>query len=142
MITFDMQALADQAVKARELAYAPYSHFLVGAALLAEDGTVYTGGNIENAAYTVSNCAERTALFKAISEGARKFKAIAVAAAPDTNDGTGALPGGTPCGVCRQALFEFGGNDLIIIMAKGTDGYEVKTLGELLPMGFGPADLA
>lgn len=134
--------LAKAAVAARKNAYIPYSRFAVGAALLAQNGTLYTGCNVENAAYSVCNCAERTALFKAVSEGVRHFAAIAVAGAPEANDGSGALPLCTPCGVCRQALYEFGGDTLPVILSKGTDGYEIRTLGELLPMGFGPQNLA
>ena len=99
---------------------------------------MYTGCNIENAGYTATNCAERTALFKAVSEGERQFTAIAI---------VGSLQGQTntlvtgPCGVCRQALYEFGGPGLTVIMAKSADDYIVTTLGELLPYGFGPANL-
>ena len=118
--------------------YAPYSHFPVGAALECADGSVFTGCNIENAGYTPTNCAERTALFKAVSEGERKFRAIAI---------VGSLQGRVnklvtgPCGVCRQALYEFGGPDLTVIMARTEEDYIVTTLGELLPYGFGPANL-
>lgn len=127
------------AFAAREKAYAPYSGFLVGAALLSKDGRVFTGCNVENAAYSVTCCAERTALFKAVSEGAREFEAIAL---------VGALKGQVnteitaPCGVCRQALYEFGGPNLRVIMAKSEEDYLEKALGELLPLGFGPANLA
>ena len=130
--------LIETAFQAREFAYTPYSHFRVGAALLAKDGRVFTGCNIENAAYSVTNCAERTALFKAVSEGAREFEAIAI---------VGSMEGqvneliSAPCGVCRQALFEFCGNDLRVILAKSVPDYLDTTLGELLPSGFGPANL-
>lgn len=130
--------LIETAFQAREFAYTPYSHFRVGAALLAKDGRVFTGCNIENAAYSVTNCAERTALFKAVSEGAREFEAIAI---------VGSMEGqvneliSAPCGVCRQALFEFCGNDLRVILAKSATDYLDTTLGELLPYGFGPANL-
>ncbi|MDL2214042.1 cytidine deaminase [Clostridia bacterium OttesenSCG-928-O13] len=139
---FDPVQLVRAAVAARQNAYAPYSHFAVGAALLAEDGTVFTGCNVENAAYGVSNCAERTALFKAVSEGHRTFAAIAVAGAAAGSNYTGPQPRCSPCGVCRQALFEFGGKDLFVVLATGGDGYEMHTLGELLPLGFGPHNLA
>ena len=133
-----IQSLIRQAFAARRFAYTPYSHFQVGAALLAQNGKVYTGCNIENAGYTPTNCAERTALFKAVSEGERQFSAIAIVG---SMQGTvNALVTG-PCGVCRQALYEFGGPALTVIMAKTEDDYIVTTLGELLPYGFGPANL-
>lgn len=130
--------LIEAAFEARENAYTPYSHFRVGAALLAKNGQVFKGCNIENAAYSVTNCAERTALFKAVSEGVREFEAIAI---------VGSMEGqvneliSAPCGVCRQALFEFCGNDLRVILAKSATDYLDTTLGELLPYGFGPANL-
>lgn len=137
---FDAAALARAAVDARRLSYSPYSHFAVGAALLAEDGTLYTGGNIENAAYSVCNCAERTALFKAVSEGRTRFTALAVAGGPaGANEAD--LPLCTPCGVCRQALYEFCGDALPVVLAHGNGQYRQLTLGELLPLGFGPKDL-
>ena len=134
----EKQALIRQAFAAREYAVAPYSHFTVGAALLAKNGQVFTGCNIENAGYTPTNCAERTALFKAVSEGVTEFSAIAI---------VGSLEGKTntlvtsPCGVCRQALFEFTGPDLTVILAKSETDYMETTLGELLPYGFGPKNL-
>lgn len=130
--------LIEAAFEARENAYTPYSRFRVGAALLAKNGQVFKGCNIENAAYSVTNCAERTALFKAVSEGVREFEAIAI---------VGSMEGqvneliSAPCGVCRQALFEFCGNDLRVILAKSATDYLDTTLGELLPYGFGPANL-
>ena len=133
-----IQDLIRRAFAAQKFAYTPYSHFNVGAALLAQNGKVYTGCNIENAGYTATNCAERTALFKAVSEGERRFTAIAI---------VGSLQGTVnelvtgPCGVCRQALYEFGGPDLTVIMARTEDDYIVTTLGQLLPYGFGPANL-
>ena len=139
MKEFDRQALIQQAFEAREKAYTPYSHFRVGAALLVKSGKVYTGCNIENAGYTPTNCAERTALFKAVSEGERKFDAIAIVGSMEGK--VNQLVTG-PCGVCRQALYEFGGDDLIVIMAKSADDYIERTLGELLPFGFGPANLS
>ena len=126
------------AFKARSFAYTPYSHFKVGAALLAKNGMVYTGCNIENAGYTPTNCAERTALFKAVSEGVREFDAIAIVGSKVGEKNT--LVTG-PCGVCRQALYEFGGPKLTVIMAKDENDYIVTTLGDLLPYGFGPANL-
>ena len=129
--------LAALAIEARETAYCPYSGFAVGAALLAESGEIYTGGNIENAAYTPSNCAERTAFFKAGSAGERKFTAIAVAGGK-----AGGPPASfcAPCGVCRQVMREFCADDFKIILAKA-GGMELYTLAALLPESFSPDDL-
>ena len=120
--------LMELAVKARKNAYAPYSGFCVGAALLAKSGKAYTGCNIENAAYTPTNCAERTALFKAVSEGEREFTAIAIVG------GKGDEPKEfcAPCGVCRQVMAEFCTSDFRIVLGEN----EALTLGELLPYGF------
>ena len=134
----EIQALIRKAFEGQQFAYTPYSHFRVGAALRARDGRVYTGCNIENAGYTPTNCAERTALFKAVSEGVREFDAIAIVGSRQGEVNT--LVTG-PCGVCRQALYEFGGDALTVIMAKTEDDYIVTTLGALLPYGFGPANL-
>lgn len=134
-----IQELIRAAFAARKFAYTPYSRFQVGAALLTKQGKVYTGCNIENAGYTPTNCAERTALFKAVSEGERAFSAIAVVGSMEGAVNT--LVTG-PCGVCRQALYEFGGPALTVIMARTEEDYIVTTLGELLPYGFGPANLA
>ena len=134
----EIQALIRKAFEGQQFAYTPYSHFRVGAALRAKDGRVYTGCNIENAGYTPTNCAERTALFKAVSEGVREFDAIAIVGSRQGEVNT--LVTG-PCGVCRQALYEFGSDSLAVIMAKTEDDYIVTTLGELLPYGFGPANL-
>ena len=134
----EKQQLIRMALAAREKAYAPYSDFMVGAALRAADGRIFTGCNVENAAFTPTSCAERTALFKAVSEGEREFTAIAIVGSKVGQKNT--LVTG-PCGVCRQALFEFGGPSLTVIMAKSEDDYIVTTLGELLPYGFGPANL-
>ncbi len=124
--------LALLALEARTQAYAPYSGFKVGAALLCNDGTVYTGCNIENASYTPTVCAERVALFKAISEGKRGFSAIAVVG------GTNKAERATPCGVCRQALSEFCGEAMKVYLVTGEDAkYDETTLGALLPMAFG-----
>ncbi len=133
-----IQALIRKAFEGQKFAYTPYSHFCVGAALRAKDGRVYTGCNIENAGYTPTNCAERTALFKAVSEGVREFDAIAIVGSRQGEVNT--LVTG-PCGVCRQALYEFGGDALTVIMAKTEEDYIVTTLGALLPYGFGPANL-
>ena len=134
----EIQALIRKAFEGQQFAYTPYSHFRVGAALRAKDGRVYTGCNIENAGYTPTNCAERTALFKAVSEGVREFDAIAIVGSRQGEVNT--LVTG-PCGVCRQALYEFVGEALTVIMAKTEDDYIVTTLGALLPYGFGPANL-
>ena len=131
------EELVRQALAAMKFAYVPYSGFTVGAALLTKSGKVYLGCNIENAAYGPSNCAERTAFFKAVSEGEREFSAIAVVGGKD-GDAADIFP---PCGVCRQALYEFGGPELTVIMARSEDDYIVTTLGDLLPYGFGPANL-
>ena len=119
-----------KAMEAREKAHAPYSQFAVGAALLARSGQVYTGCNVENASYGLSICAERTAVFKAVSEGERDFEAIAVV----TENGV------TPCGACRQVLMEFG-EDIQVIVADETGRYRVFTLRELLPEAFTPKHL-
>ena len=134
----DKKALIEQAIAARENAYTPYSHFKVGAALLGRSGRVYTGCNVENAGYTPTNCAERTALFKAVSEGEREFEAIAIVGSMEGEKNE--LVTG-PCGVCRQALYEFGGDGLVVLMAKSPEDYVERTLGELLPFGLGPANL-
>ena len=112
-------------------AYVPYSHYMVGAALLCADGKVYQGCNIENAAYSPTNCAERTAIFKAVYDGERDFRAIAVVGGKD-GVMTGAFP---PCGVCRQVMQEFCGPDFLIYLGR-PDGYDALTLEQLLPYGF------
>lgn len=128
--------LMQAAVKARKQAYAPYSGFFVGAALLTKDGKVYTGCNIENASYTPTNCAERTAFFKAVSEGERAFEAIAVVG------GKGEEPSElcAPCGVCRQVMTEFCNKDFRVLL--GTpEKFKAYTLEELFPLSFGKDDL-
>lgn len=125
------------AIEAREKAYAPYSGYLVGAALLAKSGEVYLGSNIENAAYTPTVCAERTAFFKAVSEGETEFFAIAVAGGNGDKVG-GAFP---PCGVCRQVMAEFCDGDFKILTVTGDDTFEEYTLTELLPLAFSPKNL-
>ena len=134
----DKTKLVELALEARHFSYCPYSGFAVGAALLCEDGTVYTGCNIENAAFTPTSCAERTAFFKAVSEGKRSFLAIAVVGGPSEREPEDFC---APCGVCRQMLFEFCGPDMPVIMAKSEEDTLVMTLGELLPVGFGPDNL-
>ena len=131
--------LIEEAIMAREHAYTPYSHFKVGAALLSKSGKIYRGCNIENAGYTPANCAERTAFFKAVSEGELEFEAIAVVAGPEG----GELAFTAPCGVCRQVMMEFcDPKTFQIILAVDKNTYKIMTLEELLPMGFGPANLA
>ncbi|MBQ7328831.1 MAG: cytidine deaminase [Oscillospiraceae bacterium] len=130
------EKLISMAVEAMGKAYAPYSGFRVGAALLCSDGTVYTGCNIENAAYSPTNCAERTAIFKAVSEGRRDFTAIAVCGGKN-----GIITNlCTPCGVCRQVLREFCKDDFPVYLAH-KDGYKTLTLGDLLPYSFGEDSL-
>ena len=132
------QQLIRAAFAARRFAYTPYSHFKVGAALLARSGQVFTGCNIESASYSPTNCAERTALFKSVSEGVTEFSAIAIVG---SREGEVNRIVTSPCGVCRQALFEFCGPDLTVIMARSEEDYLETTLGELLPYGFGPKNL-
>jgi len=125
--------LMDAAVKARERAYVPYSKFKVGAALLDRQGRVFSGCNIENAAYSPSNCAERTAIFKAISEGSTKFSAIAVVAgSPDVV---------TPCGVCRQVMAEFFDPDTVVYLGNLAGKIVETTLEKLLPDAFSAKDM-
>ena len=133
----DRQKLIQTAIDGLPKSYAPYSHFHVSAALLCRDGTVFTGNNIENASYTPSVCAERCAFFKAVSEGKREFRAICIV----NENVNGEHDFCAPCGVCRQVMMEFCGKEFEIILVTGEDCYEVHTLGELLPMGFGPEDL-
>ena len=116
------------------VSYTPYSHWKVGAALLDVNGNVWGGCNIENAAYTPTNCAERTAFFKAISEGSGAFKAIAVVGGQEGNVKDYCFP----CGVCRQVMMEFCEEDFIIITAKSETEYKIQTLKDVLPDGFGP----
>ena len=124
------------AVEAREMAYAPYSKFRVGAALLAKSGKVYKGCNVENAAYSPTNCAERTALFKAVSEGDREFTAIAIVGGMDEAIADFCAP----CGVCRQVLAEFCDKDFRLVLGS-PDNLKAYTFEEILPFAFGKADL-
>ena len=126
--------LCKQAIAAMKRAYAPYSGYTVGAALLTDNGTVYSGCNIENASYTPTVCAERTAVFKAVSEGARDFTMLAVAGG---HGGviSGAFP---PCGVCRQVLAEFCTPDFPVLVVTGEDTFARYTLADLLPQAFSP----
>ena len=128
-----------EAKKARETAYTPYSHFKVGAALVTKSGKIYCGCNVENASYSVTNCAERTAFFKAVSEGEREFEKIAIVGG---REGTGADEMCAPCGVCRQVMMEFCNPETFqIILADGKDRCVQFSLKELLPYGFGPGNL-
>lgn len=141
MIDFELkQKLIRMALHVRQNAYAPYSAYLVGAALLCEDGSIYTGCNIENASYGATNCAERTAVFKAVSEGGRRFTAIAVAGGKKNE--TGEMDYAYPCGICRQVLREFSEpKEMTVIICKSEQDYREMTLEELLPLSFGPDHL-
>ncbi|MDE7107079.1 MAG: cytidine deaminase [Clostridiales bacterium] len=127
----DYRSLMEQACEARKKSYSPYSHFCVGAALLCKNGKVYTGCNIENAAYTPTNCAERTAIFKAVSEGERQFEAIAIIGGKQNEEGGFCAP----CGVCRQVIAEFCDKDFKIVLGTA-DSFKVYTLDEFLPFSF------
>lgn len=134
-----IEEMIELAVRQMEFSYVPYSGFRVGAALLSKSGKIYTGCNIENAGFSPTNCAERTAFFKAVSEGTTEFAAICIVGGKD-----GILTEyAPPCGVCRQVMMEFCDPDTFeIILAKGKDEYKIYTLKEVLPMGFGPKNLA
>lgn len=125
------QTLIETARAARHWAYAPYSHYRVGAALLTASGRIYDGVNVENAAYPTTMCAERVAVFKAVSEGERRFLAVAVVTAN----------GGSPCGSCRQVLAEFGLDTVVLIASESGEVLREMTVAELLPGAFTPADL-
>ncbi len=129
----EREHMLDLAYEAMKKAYAPYSRFQVGACLKGKSGTYYLGCNVESASYTPTNCAERTAVFKAVSEGEREFEAIAIVC-------SGKSPA-APCGVCRQVLREFCSNDFPVIFADSNRNVVESTLGELLPHSFGPEDL-
>lgn len=131
--------LIKEALEARKMAYTPYSHFNVGAALLTKDGRVYRGCNIENVSYTPSNCAERTAFFKAVSDGIMDFSAIAIVGGPAK---AGSLSICSPCGVCRQVMMEFcDPKTFKIILGTDESDFKVYTLEQMLPLGFGPENL-
>lgn len=135
----DYKKLIEEAYAARDMAYVPYSGFRVGAALLGKNGKIFRGCNIENASYTPTNCAERTAVFKAVSEGQKEFTAIAIVGGYDGREESEYC---SPCGVCRQVLREFcDPAEFQVILAKGREDYKVFTLEELLPMGFGPENI-
>ena len=127
----DANILIESAFEAQKMAYAPYSHYEVGAAVLADDGNIYTGSNIENAVYPLTTCAERVAITKAISEGVKRIKAVAVVT----------KNGGSPCGSCRQIMREFGDDDMPVYIAKVDGQYDVLTLSQLLPQSFTSQDL-
>ncbi len=130
------EQLATMAKQAMQQAYSPYSGYKVGAALLCEDGSVYTGCNVENASFSATNCAERTAFFKAVSEGKKEFKAIAICGGKD-----GVIDGlFPPCGVCRQVMREFCDDEFEIHLLR-KEGVETYTLGELLPVSFRPENI-
>lgn len=130
------EELIEMALEARRLAYAPYSKFKVGAALLAKNGIVYKGCNVENASYSATSCAERIAFFNAVSEGIKEFEAIAIVGG---NEDASELEVCAPCGVCRQVMREFCNPESFeIILARNLQDYKVYTLEELLPMSFGP----
>ncbi len=131
------KALITAAADARKFAYAPYSYFCVGAALLARDGRIFTGCNIENAAFSPTNCAERTAIFKAVSEGVLEFSAIAVVGG---KRGAASLSLCPPCGVCRQVLAEFCPPDLPVLLGSPEE-YQIHTLDELIPLSFTKKEL-
>lgn len=134
METMEKKALVERALAARHFAYAPYSGFSVGAALLAADGTVFTGCNVENSTFTPGNCAERTAFFKAVSEGYREFRAIAIVGGPSEKEPEDFC---SPCGVCRQVMMEFCDPETFQVILGRGDGQEKSyTLAELLPLGF------
>jgi cytidine deaminase len=130
MIDLDREELIRQALAARERAYAPYSNYKVGAALVGKSGRIYTGCNVENAVYPLSICAERAAVFHSVCAGEREFIALAVATAN----------GGSPCGSCRQVLREFGA-DIVVLIADATGTYRETTVAELLPNSFSADDL-
>jgi len=126
------QMLVKEAIKAMEMAYAPYSGYKVGAALLCADGTVYRGCNVENASYGATNCAERTAIFKAVSEGHREFTGLAICG------GKGGVLSGQfpPCGICRQVIREFCADDFPIYLVESAESWQTCTLAQLLPHSF------
>ena len=136
------EKLVRAAFHARERSYAPYSNYRVGAAILTEDGSIYEGCNIENATYGATNCAERTAAFKAVSEGHRSFQMIAIVGGPDAYEND--FPDyAYPCGICRQVLREFSDpKELIVLVARSETDVLEYTLEELLPNSFGPEKLA
>lgn len=132
MNDIQVKNLIEQAFDTLQYAYAPYSNFKVAAALLTKENEIYTGCNIENAAYSPSNCAERTAFFKAVSEGKQKFKAICIV----NEDAEGVHDFCPPCGVCRQVMAEFCASDFVVVLAKSMEEYRSYLLEDLLPQSF------
>ena len=136
----DNRALIDHAIAARQAAYAPYSRYAVGAAVLTAGGRTFTGCNVENASYPAGICAERTAIFKAVSEGERRIVARALAAAPQEEQPPfGSYP--APCGICLQVLSEFAAPELRVLLAKSREDYQLCTMRDLFPKRFTAADL-
>ncbi len=130
--------LIEKALDMRNFSYTPYSHYKVGAALLSEEGDIYGGCNVENSTYGATNCAERTAFFKAVSEGVTKFKHIVITGGPEK----GPLQYASPCGICRQVMREFCDPDTFLVtLARSKDDYKTFTLAQLLPESFGPENL-
>ena len=127
------QQLFDVAFKAMDTAYAPYSHYTVGAAILCDDGKVYAGVNVENASYGLTNCAERTAIFKAVSEGAKHVEAILI------TNGTNEMS--KPCGACRQVMSEFMGAEDTVYLANNVNDFKKFTFKEILPLAFSDKDM-
>lgn len=125
--------LIEEAINAREFAYVPYSNFKVGAAVLMEDGSIYSGCNIENASFGATNCAERTAIFKAISEGKKEIKALAEIGDIETYT--------MPCGICRQVISEFISEDIDVILIKNKNDFVIKKFSEIFPLSFSKKDL-
>ncbi|MCR4923946.1 MAG: cytidine deaminase [Lachnospiraceae bacterium] len=139
----DIQKLINEALKARERSYSPYSDYKVGAALLCENGKIYKGCNIENSSYGASNCAERTAVFKAVSEGEVNFKAIAIVGSKADCRKDIMKDYAYPCGICRQVLSEFTDPDSFkVIVARSENEYREYLLKELLPLGFSRDNLS
>lgn len=129
----DYGYLLEEALKARKAAYAPYSGFQVGAALLCADGSIYTGCNVENSSYGAACCAERTAFFKAVSEGKRSFRAIAVVGGKKDGEVLESCP---PCGICRQVMREFCSSDFAVVLGRSSLDYNIYTLEQLFPLPF------
>ncbi len=139
IVEIPVKELISSAIEARKKAYVPYSGYMVGAAVLTNELRIYTGCNIENASYTPTICAERTAISKAVSEGRRRFLAIAVVGSPN---GDVITQYAYPCGVCRQVMREFADPEqFVVIVARSEEDYKLYRLKELLPMGFGPGNL-
>ncbi|SFG54247.1 cytidine deaminase [Oribacterium sp. WCC10] len=134
----DLKKLIEKALDMRELSYAPYSHYRVGAALESEDGQIFGGCNVENSSYGAANCAERTAFYKAVSEGISRFRRIVITGGTDNEE----LQYCSPCGICRQVMREFcDPKTFEIILARTPDDYRIYTLEQLLPESFGPENL-